>query len=300
VGEQLRAARTQMGLSLDAVAKHLKLAPRQVSALESDDVAQLPSGPFLRGFIRNYARLVNLDPEALLGQDHTRRMAVQPLDAAPPNRGELREGSVRADGNILKWVIPLGLIAALLAGATWYETRRTKTRVSTDTSVAVPATVAAPAAPSTEPAATTAAPVPILPTPNTASASENTVSVPTAQPPIGAATTPIASTLPATAPPSAAPVAPLAAVVLAPNSATKGVTLQLNFGEQAWTEIRDGDGNVLTSKTHAKGTTISVSGQPPFRFAIGNARNVVLTRDGAPVDLSPRIGAGDVAKFTLQ
>ena len=62
----LRMAREAAGLSIDAVAQQLKLAPRQVKALEDDDFAELPGRTFVRGFVRNYARLLRLDPEAVV------------------------------------------------------------------------------------------------------------------------------------------------------------------------------------------------------------------------------------------
>ena len=65
-GAQLRAARESHGLSIDTVAQHLKLAPRQVRALEDGDFAQLPGRTFVRGFARNYARLMHLDPDAVV------------------------------------------------------------------------------------------------------------------------------------------------------------------------------------------------------------------------------------------
>ena len=54
-GAQLRAAREALGLSQEAVAQQLKLAPRQVRAIEEDDYARLPGRTFVRGFVRNYA-----------------------------------------------------------------------------------------------------------------------------------------------------------------------------------------------------------------------------------------------------
>ena len=62
-GAALRAAREAAGLSIDDVAQQLKLAPRQVQALEDDDYARLPGRTFVRGFVRNYARFVRLDPD---------------------------------------------------------------------------------------------------------------------------------------------------------------------------------------------------------------------------------------------
>ncbi len=308
VGEQLRAARINAGLTVESVAKQLKLAPRQVTAIENDDVATLPSGPFLRGFVRNYARLVGLDSEALLGHNGSRRSAAPPLDAAPPSRGEIRESAVGGNGRMLRWVIPALLIGLILAGLTWNESRKTKTPAITmgtsvqpqlqtpaaETSRQAASNVPTPSvlAESTQPATNSAPGAPVVP-------SAQIVSPPNVNP----ASAPAASASPAAAilaPASTtAPVNPVAA----PATATFGprpVALELSFGAQSWTEIRDGAGNVLTAKTQPKGSRLTVSGQPPFRFTIGEARAVVLTRDGATVDLAPRIGAGDVAKFTLE
>jgi len=66
VGAALRAAREAAGLSADAVAQQLKLHPRQVRAIEEDDYGRLPGRTFVRGFVRNYARLVNLDADAIV------------------------------------------------------------------------------------------------------------------------------------------------------------------------------------------------------------------------------------------
>ena len=62
----LAAARGRAGLSLDAVAQQLKLGVRQVQALEDDNFAALPGRTFVRGFVRNYARLLKLDADAVL------------------------------------------------------------------------------------------------------------------------------------------------------------------------------------------------------------------------------------------
>jgi len=66
VGTALRAAREALGLTAQEIADRTKFSVRQVEALEQDDVAHLPQGTFLRGFIRSYARVVHLEPEPLL------------------------------------------------------------------------------------------------------------------------------------------------------------------------------------------------------------------------------------------
>lgn len=65
-GAMLRRERESQGLSVFDVARALRLSEKQITALENDDYARLPGRTFVRGFIRNYARLVQLDPELLM------------------------------------------------------------------------------------------------------------------------------------------------------------------------------------------------------------------------------------------
>lgn len=65
-GQLLRAARLERGLSVEDVARQLRLSVRQVTALEEDDYSKLSSITFLRGFVRNYAKLLQMDAAPLL------------------------------------------------------------------------------------------------------------------------------------------------------------------------------------------------------------------------------------------
>lgn len=65
-GAELAAAREAMGLSVEQVADQLKLAPRQVLAIEQGDFDALPNRAVTRGFIRAYAKAVRLDPAPLV------------------------------------------------------------------------------------------------------------------------------------------------------------------------------------------------------------------------------------------
>lgn len=66
IGPRLAAARAAKGLSTAEVASKLRLGLRQVEALEAEAFEQLPGEVFVRGFIRNYARFLELDPDELL------------------------------------------------------------------------------------------------------------------------------------------------------------------------------------------------------------------------------------------
>ena len=65
-GELLAARRNELRWTLEDVSQRLKLAPRQITALEANDFASLPGMASVRGFIRAYARLLELDPAPLL------------------------------------------------------------------------------------------------------------------------------------------------------------------------------------------------------------------------------------------
>ncbi|MEO7744453.1 MAG: helix-turn-helix transcriptional regulator, partial [Usitatibacter sp.] len=66
LGRILADEREKQGLARAAVAQSLHMSAYQVEALENGDYERLPKGTFLRGFVRNYAKLLNLDAAALL------------------------------------------------------------------------------------------------------------------------------------------------------------------------------------------------------------------------------------------
>jgi cytoskeleton protein RodZ len=125
-GAMLSAAREALGLSVDAVAQQLKLSAGQVRALEDGQYGLLPGRTFVRGFVRNYARLVRLDAEQVL--DALPSGAAMPTLEAPtlhptaPSMGELPT-SERPKASWTRWAIPASL-AAIVAVAAVYEWAR--------------------------------------------------------------------------------------------------------------------------------------------------------------------------------
>lgn len=65
-GSQLRKARERLGLEQSMVASHLHLSHSIIQALEWDDYENLPSAVFVKGYLRNYARLVKVDEDAVV------------------------------------------------------------------------------------------------------------------------------------------------------------------------------------------------------------------------------------------
>jgi len=69
-GAQLKAARLVLGLSVSDVSSRLKLSIKKIEALENDDVANIATPVFVAGYLRTYARLLELpEDEVLAGFD---------------------------------------------------------------------------------------------------------------------------------------------------------------------------------------------------------------------------------------
>ncbi len=119
-GERLKAARVSLGLEPAKVAAQLHLSSDMVHAIERDDYSAMPARVFVRGYIKNYARVVGLPTEGLLKQleeqfpDETAQSGLTRVGT--DMRRELRSshGIVR----LMTWMIALGL--GVLFVLWWY------------------------------------------------------------------------------------------------------------------------------------------------------------------------------------
>ncbi|MDD4901576.1 MAG: helix-turn-helix domain-containing protein [Patescibacteria group bacterium] len=68
VAEKLRAAREEKKITLEAAAKSLAINREYLLALENGDYAALPSGVYVKTFLREYSSFLGLDPAHLLNK----------------------------------------------------------------------------------------------------------------------------------------------------------------------------------------------------------------------------------------
>jgi len=66
--DRLAAARERKGVDLVRAERDTKIRVRYLSALESGDYRDLPGAVYTKGFLRNYAMYLGLDPEDVLRQ----------------------------------------------------------------------------------------------------------------------------------------------------------------------------------------------------------------------------------------
>src|SRR5664279_6294980 len=67
-GQTLAAARAELKLSVADVSQQIKYGVKQIAAIEADDYAKLPGTTFVRGMIRSYAKLLQIDSAPLLAE----------------------------------------------------------------------------------------------------------------------------------------------------------------------------------------------------------------------------------------
>ncbi len=161
VGTALRDARVHHGLSMDEVSNRIKFAPRQIEALEADDFVRLPEIAFVRGFVRSYARLLQIDDVPLLAAlphapEQSMSLEAKALTEVPyPDIYTERKQNIIWLSAALAVAVILGLSAWLL-GDKQKEQKAAEATVSgaqnaTVETLALPDTLPVSAVPDTEP-----------------------------------------------------------------------------------------------------------------------------------------------------
>lgn len=272
VGAQLRAARERLGLSVDDVVAQIKLAPRQVMALEQDDFSHLPETAFLRGFVRSYARLLQLDALPLLD---ALPGAPKPVEAARIEAALPSERTVRQQ-NIKLLSAALAVAVGIAVFAVWQSNAPPEVPV-TDKQDDALLTQSLPIPPQAEVLSASAV--------SEVAAASAVSAVPA---PSAVAAAPAASVAPVT---TVAPVAPAAA--------SSAVALRLVFDKEAWAEIKDKNGKSLSNQLNHAGTEVRVEGEAPFSLVVGHASAVHLFAREKPVAMTPN-AYSDVARLKVE
>ncbi|MFU8798094.1 MAG: helix-turn-helix domain-containing protein [Gammaproteobacteria bacterium] len=122
-GVHFREAREYRKLSQQDVALQLRLSPDVIDAIESDDYHKLPSQIFVRGYLRSYARLLNLSEEEIIDAFNQLDIAQSPL---PPPTPTYISSSIGEEGgrvptkSIFHWFIYLSILLAIILLAKWF------------------------------------------------------------------------------------------------------------------------------------------------------------------------------------
>ena len=120
LGETLRQARLDKGVSLADAARDTRIRRSYLEALEAEDPAALPPAVYTRGFLRTYADYLGLSAQAMvdLYQPSARREPGPALRAAVPRIAIPRQIPVRP---MLYGIGGIVFITALFLAWNWYQ-----------------------------------------------------------------------------------------------------------------------------------------------------------------------------------
>ena len=287
IGQVLQKARLAQVMSTKDIARQLRLSEKQVVAIEEDDHSKFPNQTFLRGFIRNYAKLVREDSEEfsqLLQQTFppvSSQAISYPVDGTPftPDHKQSR-------GNII--IILVAVLVSLLLIYEVYRSGGEEPQTDADNENAFIA--------------------------------DNTIQPETE---VDQALKDNQNQLPSVINSNNSNFKPLNERddidqlkddKMLKEQYVKDVSevedklvkkegeqvLRFKFNEESWVEVKDAEGKRIFSQISPGNTERTVYGIPPFSLTIGNAANVKLVYNNKSVDLLPFTSKhGGVARLSL-
>lgn len=277
LGDILRQAREERGISLSEAERETKIRQKYISALEDDNLAALPSSVYARGFLRNYAAYLDIDTAEALelfdqqaqpartrikaargepvanGSTPMERINIQPLSPEPIDT-RVRYGIQYIAVSLL--ALPLIIAFYFIYNA--YAGRNGEIPIPT----AIP-----------RPATVTPLPLPTLVLGGPATGAFNTPTVAIAPTPSGSG---VAQIVTGTATLTVSP-----ALTVPPASK---VTARITTTRDAWMRVIV-DGVQVYSGTLPKGTTRQWIGQNTVRIRTGRADSVRISVNGADLGL---------------
>jgi cytoskeletal protein RodZ len=121
LGERLRGAREEKGLTVDQVSRDTLIAARYIQALEAEDFSGFPGEPYILGFLRNYSEYLGLDVQELLSLYRALKIQEQPIPM-----DQLLRSPAPVKKIVLGILIPLAALAAGGGGFYFYTHRPVK------------------------------------------------------------------------------------------------------------------------------------------------------------------------------
>lgn len=319
-GARLKSARLVKELDISYVAKQLHLSDETIIALEADDFEHLPAKVFIKGYLKNYAKFVELPVEAILKAfddnepeivqaEGSTKVKFENLGSQANNIFKSESSVSSKSSNIIVWLIVFLIIGGFVA---WSKDLITLPGNFLDTN-------------------TSSIPVSLLPEnklllsqPTESNVSPISIKQESVEPVIESTPIPIISE------PLSAPKV-LSESISAPKVLSEPITetaveqtventpvkievpenivptpivenikqeIVFTFSEACWVDIRDSSGSFRYVNQVKAGTVKRISGKSPYKILLGNANGVSMTINGEPFDLQEYTKA-NVARFTL-
>ena len=317
VGQQLQRARERKGLSVSDVAEQQHLRSSIIQAIEAGDYSKIDTELFLKGYVRTYARQVDLDGDAL----------IRDLDAelAPIRQQKEDEQQAHPLANIerrreRKRQLAKALLVVFLLALAGYGVFH----YLSGPDGGIPEEPAADVEPAESPSEQDGAGEPEASRSEVGEApvEESEFAVPVEEPtneafeeappvvedaPIaeefepaqasgGGAEQPDEPGVPGTAEPE-----PAAEPEVAQSASSSSARLEMTFSADCWIQVTDATGRRLASALRRDGDRLDVSGVPPLRVVVGAMNAVEAIRfQGEPLEMDSFRVVNNRSEFTLE
>ena len=309
IGKLLRDAREAKGIAIEDMAEKLHLLTDVVRGIEQCDFEEMPSRVFVRGYVRNYARLVGLNAQEMLDkfdQAHPEDLSHLKIDKTPHLPADSPAASRFA--GVVTWVTVLAIVILFVVWWYGYLTREEAQGDSAEQGVVTEEVIVqlpvelAPQAESVTPPALVAEPIEEV---QDVELKQDVIEPMSALP---IETVPVESTIeaqPVVAEPmfiepaqaSVIEEKPIVDVEAQPQvPAVPDVRLKLNG--DCWVIVKSDDDSFKLVGLYNSGYEKVFEGNAPYTIVLGNYESAELWVRGELYDLTPH-ARGNVARFTL-
>lgn len=293
-GQRLRAQRESRGLTIAQAASELHVDQRLLQALEEDRFEDLGAPIFVKGHLRNYARLLGLDAATVVAEYEAAQQPAEPsLVAHRPDGPRMDPQRSPAWVGWIGWLF-LVLLAVLLAGWWYYRqeggAQFTVSPPSDRVTIVEPPTQPQVRSPSAEA--------------DRQSAGVNEDSAPP-EPAVDENASPSAAEAPARTdeqPPVEGRAGEPASREVQPPVQQRprvGQGLVLEFREESWVEVYDAGGRPILYDLIGPNARREISASGELRVFLGNAEGVEVFVGGESFDVARYQRADNTARFTV-
>lgn len=275
-GRRFSTARGALNLSREEVAKQLKLGVEIIAALENEDYERLTAPIYVTGYIRNYARLLKIPVEPLLAA-YKQVQVESPRIIATSIR---KSGS--SYGRLLIKLASVVIVLVLFAGVfSWFQNQNfepstwfssPKSTDNAEPEITLPELL------DDEPLRDEATPSKDI---------EPELMPEALLPELHVEDVTIPEVVPEPQP------EPIKSPVEVANN-----EIVLNLSSDSWVDIKDSTGKRLIYELLRAGKQKKLSGQPPFKVFLGNAKGVKIEYNGEPFDVD-KYKEGKLARFKI-
>ena len=309
-GQMLQEARVAAKLSQAQVAERLKLRLQVIKDIEGDSFDSGLSSTFIKGYLRAYARLLNLSEDLVLS-------SYTHLHDAHEQRTEMQSFSGRIkqethDSRLMKFTYLVGLGIVVLLVIWWWQEKSqqvdfsqtspasSESRILEPTSEPEVDVIPEPSAENVQVLNTVEAEAPEVPSAQSVeSVSEPVVEANNeidAEPKVESQEVlePVVEPVNESASNEPASQASEPTVINSPdpepevevNQATVLTALNMSFENECWVEIRDATGKRLVADIKQPGQSLSVTGPSPYSIVLGTNAGVSVSYGQESIDLS--------------